>query len=149
MINALPPLGDHYYNYFLLANKNIIYIDFIDTAGQEYYWSLNFTYVPHSDIIFLIYNISNFDSFRDCTILINKIKNFIKNNQKVFILGNKYLEERKVSFEEGKNLAEKHGFIFTEISTSENKNIKEVVEISVGIALENKKNLKINSCFIF
>lgn len=73
----------------------------------------------------------------------------MKNNQKVFILGNKYLEERKVTLEEGKNLAEKHGFIFTEISTSENKNIREVVEISVGIALQNKLNLKINSCFIF
>jgi len=145
----LLPLGGHYYNYFLLANKNKICIDFIDTSGQEYYWPFNFTQIPHSDIIFLIYNISNFDSFRDCTILINKIKNFIKNNQKVFILGNKYLEERKVTLEEGKNLAEKHDFIFTEISTSENKNIREVVEISVGIALQNKKNLKINSCFIF
>ena len=89
-----------------------------------------------------MYDITNRETFDECKKdFIEDMKRLCKNEQKVILLGNKsdLQDERKVTFEEGKEFAELNGFEFMEVSVAQNKNIKESVEIAIAMAIENRK----------
>lgn len=80
-----------------------------DTAGQEKFRSLIPMYIREAQIILLIYDIANKESFDSIPRWIQEVLD-VKNSEAVFALvGNKNdLEtERKVTYEEGKNLLKK------------------------------------------
>ena len=95
-----------------------IHLLLYDTAGQEKYRSLIPMYTRDSNIILLVYEINNKDSFIHLPDWLNDLSNVNKDDVIFALVGNKIdLEEkREVSTEEGKSYAEQNGFIFHEVS---------------------------------
>ena len=90
-----------------------------------------------------MYDITNKESFNEVSIYYKKlIGDKCTKNQKIILLGCKIdLEElRKVSFEEGKSLAQLNNYIFMEISCLKNENIKKAMEIAISVGLKDIQN---------
>jgi Ras-related protein Rab-6A len=95
-----------------------IHLLLYDTAGQEKFRSLIPMYTRDANIILLVYDISNRDSFIHLPDWIKDLTN-IKMEEVIFALvGNKndLDDKRVVNEEEGKKYAEEHDFIFQEVS---------------------------------
>ena len=111
-----------------------------DTAGQEKFRSLIPMYIREAQIILLIYDISDKDSFDSIPRWIQEVLD-VKNTDAVFaLIGNKNdLEnDRKVTFEEGKKFAEENKFIFQEVSAKSGKNFETLFEVQLFEAVYNK-----------
>ena len=89
-----------------------------DTAGQEKFRSLIPMYTRDANIILLVYDISNKDSFTNLSLWLKDLTNVNMEEVIICIVGNKIdlNDKRAVNTEEGKKFAEEHDFIFQEIS---------------------------------
>ena len=95
-----------------------IHLLLYDTAGQEKFRSLIPMYTRDANIILLVYDISNRDSFNHLSDWIKDLTN-INFNEVIFaIVGNKsdLTGSRAITSEEGKKFADERNFIFQEIS---------------------------------
>ena len=134
---------DSFVVFFLLSDGTFCPLQIIDTVGKERYRGLYLPYLNKSNIIIIIYNITNKYAFDEVS---NYYKNVIKykcnKNQRVILLGNKadLEEEREVSFEEGKSLAKLYNYIFMEVSCIKNENIKKSMEIAISFGLKELNN---------
>ena len=111
-----------------------------DTAGQEKFRSLIPMYIREAQIILLIYDVTDKESFDSMPKWISQIDD-VKNSEVVFVLiGNKIdLEkERKVTYEEGKKFAEKNNYIFQEVSAKTGTNFQVLFEVQIYEAIYNK-----------
>ena len=111
-----------------------------DTAGQEKFRSLIPMYIREAQIILLIYDISNRDSFDSLPKWLREVMG-VKNSEAVFaLIGNKIdLEkERKVTFEEGQKFADQNNFIFQEVSAKDGTNFQKLFETQLFEAIYNK-----------
>ena len=74
----------------------------------------------------LMYDITNEDSFNSVQDWLTQIKTYSWDNAQVILVGNKcdMEDERVISFERGKQLAEQLGVQFFETSAKENVNVK-------------------------
>ena len=107
--------------------KNKIYkIQIWDTAGQECFWSITRSYYKNSACAIIVYDISRKDTFNNLTTWIEACKNHCDKNVFLILVGNKsdLNEKREVSFEEGKELAEKYGMMFYETSAKDGTNVE-------------------------
>jgi Ras-related protein Rab-6A len=111
-----------------------------DTAGQEKFRSLIPMYIREAQIIILIYDITNKDSFDSIPNWMEEISE-VKNNDIIYVLvGNKIdLEkQRAVSFEEGKKFADENKFLFQEVSAKSGANIGNLFEVQIYETIYNK-----------
>ena len=111
-----------------------------DTAGQEKFRSLIPMYIREAQIILFIYDISDKESFDSIPKWVQQVNDVI-NREVVFVLiGNKLdLESnRKVTFEEGKKLAEKSNYVFQEVSAKTGANFEKLFEVQIFEAVYNK-----------
>ena len=92
-----------------------------DTAGQERYKGLIPSYVRNSSIIFLVYDVSNENSFNNMPSWIEFIKKIenLENTLLVLIANKIDIKERIINTTQGKQLAEKENLIFYEISAKD------------------------------
>ena len=95
-----------------------IHLLLYDTAGQEKFRSLIPMYTRDANIILLVYDISNRDSFINLSQWLKDLTNVNLDEVILCIVGNKndLVEKRTVNTEEGQKFAEEHDFIFQEIS---------------------------------
>jgi len=82
----------------------------------------------------VVYDITNRESFEKMTKWIEKIKHINRGKEmmpQIILIGNKcdLEEERKVSYEEGRNLAEEYGLKFFEVSAKTSENIDFVLKM--------------------
>ena len=123
------------------------------TAGQERFRCLPKKYYQNSDGIFVLFDITNKESFREISNWINDIKdnNFVKeNNNIIYIIGNKIdLEEkRKVNKEEVEEYVKSLGLKYFEISCKINLNIQEVMARMIMECYMQINNIKdAKDCF--
>ena len=127
----------------ILENDKNIKIKIWDTAGQERFEKIALQYLVHAQGIYLVYDVTERKSFL-------QIEHWIEIAQQkvdvskipLMIVGNKIdLEsERKVSFEEGKELANKLKTGFFETSAKENKNVQESFLELIHKVYENVKD---------
>ena len=111
-----------------------------DTAGQEKFRSLIPMYIREAQIILLIYDISDKDSFDSIPKWIQEVLD-VKNSEAVFaLIGNKndLEKERKVTFEEGQKFADENKFIFQEVSAKNGNNFEKLFEVQLFEAVYNK-----------
>ena len=78
-----------------------------DSAGLERYRALIPSYVRGASIIFIIYDISSKESFDNLGTWINFIKQVNTDNSMVVLCGNKTDLERRITTQDGTNLANK------------------------------------------
>jgi len=106
-----------------------------DTAGQERYRTITTAYYRGAMGFILMYDVTNEESFNAVQDWCTQIKTYSWDNAQVVLVGNKndLEDERIVSFERGKQLADQLGLEFFETSAKENINVKSVFERLVDI----------------
>ena len=117
-----------------------------DTAGQETYRAISYNLVKSADGIILMYDITDRISYDEINEWIENIHKIKGDDFPIILIGNKsdLKEERNISKEEGKELADKYKFPFMETSCKDGTNIDESVNILVSKMFENKKLEKEN-----
>jgi Ras-related protein Rab-2A len=113
-----------------IGNKNFR-LQIWDTAGQENYRSITRAYYKNSVCAILVYDISNRESFEHIS---NWIEDCLAQSPKtvfMVLVGNKSdLDNRQVTYEEGKEMAEKSNLMFFETSAKTGDNVDKIFEES-------------------
>ncbi|KAG9509300.1 Ras-related protein Rab-3 [Fragariocoptes setiger] len=106
-----------------------------DTAGQERYRTITTAYYRGAMGFILMYDVTNEESFNSVQDWVTQIKTYSWDNAQVILVGNKsdMEDERVVSFDRGKQLADQLGLEFFETSAKENINVSNVFERLVDI----------------
>jgi small GTP-binding protein len=115
-----------------------INIQIWDTAGQEAFQSITRSYYKGAIGALLVYDITSRLSFEHINKWLDEIKANSSKDICCILIGNKkdLEEQRQVTYEEGKNLAEKNNLLFLETSAKTAENIQESFMISAEKILE-------------
>ncbi|KAJ8395494.1 hypothetical protein AAFF_G00032280 [Aldrovandia affinis] len=116
-------------------NEKRVKLQIWDTAGQERYRTITTAYYRGAMGFILMYDICNEESFNAVQDWATQIKTYSWDNAQVILVGNKcdMADERVVSVDKGKHLAEQLGFEYFEASAKENINVRQVFERLVDI----------------
>ena len=126
-------------------------LNFWDTAGQERFRSLPKKYYQNADGIFILFDVTNEESFKNVNYWLESVKDYLgeqdQNLMSIFIVGNKIdLKDRVISQNDAENYANSLGMKYFEISAKINLNINEVIGRMI---LECHMNISnINDVFI-
>ena len=99
-----------------------------DTAGQENFRSITRAYYKNSVCALVVYDISSRDSFNNVMSWIEDCKNQSHKTIFIVLVGNKsdLEDKRQVTYEEGKELADKNELLFFESSAKEGTNVEDI-----------------------
>ena len=128
--NPISTIGIDLQSKYFKFDNDIVKINFIDTAGQERFDSISSNYLKNVDGVLLVYDITNYDTFKKIDYWNNQIKNYNKNKYSIVLIGNKIdlNNQRVVNFNDGKNLSKRINCKFFETSARNNINVDEVFE---------------------
>lgn len=112
-----------------LKNGKTVKIKIRDTSCQDWFWSISKNYYKGSHAIILIYDIKN-QNFSTMLQWISQIREKTSQNVVISLIGNKIdlSNEGKVNTENGKELADKLGLPFKEVSALKGNNINETFD---------------------
>lgn len=158
-----PTIEDFYRKAISLDDSNVYTLDIMDTAGQEEFSALRESYMRSGQGFLLVYAVNSKASFEECKNLRNQIlraRDKDADKVPIVLLGNKCdmpLEDREVTAEEGKALAQEFNCSFFETSAKENINVteaftqitKKVVEIQNSDEGKKEKQGKRKRCVLF
>jgi small GTP-binding protein len=115
-----------------------------DTAGQETFRSMTRIYYKNSSCAFIVYDITEKESFNHVESWINECKKIAPETVLLVLIGNKsdLNESREVSYEEGLKFAEKNKMLFFETSAKNGVNIENIFKKSVENISNNIKEGK-------
>jgi len=115
-----------------------------DTAGQESFRSMTRIYYKNSSCAFIVYDITEKESFNHVESWINECKKIAPETVLLVLIGNKsdLNESREVSYEEGLKFAEKNKMLFFETSAKNGVNIENIFKKSVENISNNIKEGK-------
>ena len=128
---------------YRLSDGSIIDCAILDTNGTERFKSINETYFRQADGCIIVYDITNENSFEQIKdYYIPKLREKCKENITTILLGNKSDKEneRKITLEQGSQLALENNFIFKEISCTEMNNISNAFETIIEVTTIDMKN---------
>ena len=114
-----------------------------DTAGQEKFKSLIPMYIRDANIILVVYDITNKDSFIHTEHWVNETKD-LKREDAIFVLvGNKIdLEENRiVSTKEAEDFATEKGFLFYEVSAKTGEKVEDLFNNKIYPEMARKYNI--------
>ena len=121
------------------AVKNVIirnttyHIQIWDTAGHQNFRSVIRAYYKNTACAFVVYDISNRNSFNNVSTWIEDCRNQSPKTIFMVLIGNKsdLADKRQVSTEEGRELAEKYEMKFYETSAKTGENVNDIFNDSV------------------
>nr|KAF6349883.1 RAB3A, member RAS oncogene family [Myotis myotis] len=118
----------------IYRNDKRIKLQIWDTAGQERYRTITTAYYRGAMGFILMYDITNEESFNAVQDWSTQIKTYSWDNAQVLLVGNKcdMEDERVVSSERGRQLADHLGFEFFEASAKDNINVKQGDQVMSG-----------------
>jgi len=142
---------------FIKINEEKCKLIIWDTAGQERFRSLPKKYYQNADGIFLLFDVTKPETFKNVSSWMKDIQNNANRGNDsssiiIYLLGNKIdMDEREVDKNEAKNKAEELNMKYCEISCKLNINITEVIYNMVidcykkntgntGFSINNKNN---------
>ena len=115
-----------HYNYILKMNNFILRMQIWDTVGQEKFDSITTNYYKTTDVVIFVYAINDVDSFNNIIHWDNQLNDNENQNNNKEMNNNKHMikvlvankndleKERKISYEQGKQLCEDKNFDFFE-----------------------------------
>ncbi|KAK4251133.1 small GTPase superfamily [Corynascus novoguineensis] len=110
--------------------------EIVDTAGQDEYSILNSKHFIGIHGYMLVYSVSSLQSFEMVQVIRDKILNHLGTaTAPICIVGNKCdlrPEQRQVTAEEGRALADKYKCAWTEASARYNENVAKAFELLIG-----------------
>ena len=121
---------DFKYKYVPLKDGKELKVQIWDTAGQERYRTIAKSYYKGAQGIILIYDVTNKKSFENIKKWVNQIKEEASSKICIVLVANKIDMEhkRKVSFEDGQNLAQSINLKIFEASAKDNINVTEAFQ---------------------
>jgi small GTP-binding protein len=135
-------------------------LDILDTAGQEEFHSLRDNYVRQGEGFVIVYSVDNKNSFDEVNKFIAQIlsaKELDENDLEmavqlpIIIVGNKcdLVKERRISTQEGQELAKKYGGVkFIEASAKTKDNVEETFMDAARQVDEKVKSRKKKDCLV-
>jgi GTPase KRas protein len=129
------PTMEDFYETSKKVGDKVVDLTIYDTSGNEQYTSLAEEHMQTVEGYFLIYSVTDVESFNKLEALHKKVSLSKKTkNIPIVLIGNKcdLVSSRKVSTEQGKQLAEKLGCAFIETSAKTRLNIAEAFEMLVN-----------------
>ena len=113
-----------------LRNDKSVRLQIVDTAGQERFRAITKNFYRGANGIMVMYDVTNLKSFQNVNNWVSQIKEGSSGNPVVYLLGNKIddVDNKKVKYEEGDELAKKLGIKFFETSAKDDKNVTESFE---------------------
>ena len=135
-----PSSSMNYVEKILKIDNKEIRLNIWDTIGQEKYRALSKLFLNETEIIVLVYSITDMQSFKELDYWENLYKENIGSDVFLGVVGNKcdLLEEQNVTEEQGKEYANKNNAIFGLLSAKENK-------VEIGLYIENLVKEYLNS----
>lgn len=121
-------IGVEFGSYNMKIDDNEIKLQIWDTAGQESFRSITRAYYRGSSVAFLVFDITNRDSFQNVLSWYEDIKNFSNKNYIIYLVGNKkdLDDKRKIAYEEAQMFAEEHGLKYFETSAKTDINVTHI-----------------------
>ena len=97
-----------------------------DTAGQEAFRSITRSYYRGAAGALLVYDITRKETFEKLSMWLNDARQYSTTEMTIMVVGNKSdLEsKREVTYEEGKDFADKHNLSFMEVSAKTGQSIE-------------------------
>lgn len=107
------------------ANNKKLKLQIWDTAGQERFRSITTSYYKGAQVIIIVYDVSDADSFNHINNWLLEIEKFAKEGVMKVLVGNKCdITNRVISFDEGSEYAKKNNMEYYETSAKEDSNIE-------------------------
>ena len=125
-------------------NNYIIKIHNWDTTGDTRFYSIKQAYYRNNDGIFLIYDVTNRESFNSLKLHLEYI-NYNKNKDcPIFLIGNKsdLFKDKEISTEEGKSFANEYNLPFFETSAKNGFNIHNIYSQMIELIYNEKQHKK-------
>jgi len=151
---TLTTLGVDFKTKFFKFEDKKLKINYIDTAGQEKFKSISENYLKGTDGVILVFDLTNKETLDLVNYWADCIKKNNRDNIGLILFGNKSdLEnDRDVTYEEGKNLADKLKCLYYEGSAKTGENIEFVMNEIARISYfewkktaENRMSIRLSS----
>lgn len=109
------------------TKREKLMIQLWDTAGQEKFKTITRTYFKGAHGAIIVYDITNRDSYNNVHNWIQDVEKYSTLGIAKLLIGNKCDDDvnRKVTFDEGKEMADMYEMQFFETSAKNNKNIQQ------------------------
>ena len=136
-------IGLDFHSKNVSINGNTVRLLLYDTAGQEKFKSLIPMYIRDANIIIVVYDISNKDSFVHTEHWVNETRD-LKREDAIFVLvGNKIDldDKRVVERKEAEDFATEKGFLFHEVSAKTGEQVQELFETRIFPEMARKYNI--------
>ena len=120
-----PTIGAEAKSKIVNINETTYKINMWDTAGAERFRSINQIFIKDSDIVILVYDITNQKSFSELSFWVKYVEELLGKDVILGVVGNKmdlfqeFDEEQIVSKDEGEKYANEIGALFCETSAKE------------------------------
>ena len=121
-------LGVELYNKYINIKDKYSKLQIYDTAGQERYHSIVSNYFRGSHGCFIVYDITNQESFDKIEFWYQSVKQKASNDVSIILVGNKcdLVEQRVITKEKGEEKAKELNIPFFETSALSDININEI-----------------------
>ena len=142
--SMLSTIGVETYSKEISHNGKIINVKFWDTAGQERYSTISNQLIRKAEGIMFVYDITKEETFETIEEYIKNVLDY-KGNICYILIGNKSdcsEEDREVSYNDGKALADAFKIDFFETSALNGDNIKESCLTLVRHVINRNEKLK-------
>jgi len=146
--NTTATIAIDFINREVMLHGKLIKIQFWDTAGQEKYRAISKNYYKLSDIIVIVFDVTNRKSFESLGGCLEDVRTFGPEDASIFVLGNKIdkAEERVVSLQEARSFCNEKKLAYFEVSAaSDNKGlVHETIDEIIRLHLEGPESQKRN-----
>lgn len=142
---------DYFSKTILLGDGTAVHCFIYDTGGQEHFRAMNKMYYKKAKAILLVYDITDMKSFESIQNYYSQsIKEICSKNIPIMLLGNKLdrENERKVSQQEGIELAQSNNYLFKETSCKTNENVIDAFEALIEMWNIEEKDKILNRSYI-
>ena len=115
-----------------------------DTAGQERFRTIINSYYRGAHGVILVYDTTDVSSFESLKQWLQDINRFAALNVRILLVGTKcdLVEQRAVTFEEGRDFADAYGMQFIEASAKSNVNVENLFLAMTWELMQHRKDLE-------